>query len=83
MKIEGTVALVTGGASGIGKAVCMSLLQRGAKVCEPYYHIQTLILRHEKSQGKQINQANFRVWSRIFRNDKISEMLLSGNDLFW
>ena len=36
MKIEGTVALVTGGASGIGKAVCKILLQRGAKVCEPF-----------------------------------------------
>lgn len=32
MKIEGTVALVTGGASGIGKATCRKLLQKGAKV---------------------------------------------------
>ncbi|KAK3747041.1 hypothetical protein QZH41_017808 [Actinostola sp. cb2023] len=32
MKIDGTTALVTGAASGIGKAVCEKLLDRGAKV---------------------------------------------------
>ncbi|KAL9975504.1 hypothetical protein ACROYT_G012669 [Oculina patagonica] len=32
MKIEGAVALVTGGASGIGKAICEKLLQQGAKI---------------------------------------------------
>lgn len=32
MKIEGAVALITGGASGIGKAICEKLLQDGAKV---------------------------------------------------
>ena len=32
MKIEGAVALVTGGASGIGKALCEKLLQGGTKV---------------------------------------------------
>lgn len=36
MKIEGGVALVTGGASGIGKAVCEKLLQGGAKVSKPF-----------------------------------------------
>lgn len=32
MKIEGAVAIVTGGASGIGKAICEKLLQGGAKI---------------------------------------------------
>lgn len=32
MKIEGAVAIVTGGASGIGKAICEKLLQSGAKI---------------------------------------------------
>ena len=35
MKIEGSVAIVTGGASGIGKAICEKLLQGGAKVSKP------------------------------------------------
>ena len=32
MKISGCVALVTGGASGIGRGICEVLLQRNAKV---------------------------------------------------
>ena len=32
MKISGCVALVTGGASGIGRGLCDVLLQRNAKV---------------------------------------------------
>ncbi|CAH1776382.1 unnamed protein product [Owenia fusiformis] len=33
MKIEESVAIITGGAQGIGKAVAISLLKLGAKVC--------------------------------------------------
>ncbi|CAH1793385.1 unnamed protein product [Owenia fusiformis] len=33
MKIDGSVAVVTGGAQGVGKAIVEALLQRGANVC--------------------------------------------------
>ena len=46
MKIEGTVALVTGGASGIGKATCRKLLQKGAKVGESYFSKQNRVTKN-------------------------------------
>ena len=32
MKIQGSVAIVTGGAQGIGEKICAALLDRGCKV---------------------------------------------------
>ena len=32
MKIQRSVAIVTGGAQGIGKQICRALLERGGKV---------------------------------------------------
>ena len=32
MKIEGKVAVIIGGSKGIGKAIVLALLQKGAKV---------------------------------------------------
>ena len=32
MKIRGCVAIVTGGAQGIGEKICIALLERGCKV---------------------------------------------------
>lgn len=34
MKIQGSVAIVTGGAQGIGEKICTALLERGCKVSD-------------------------------------------------
>ena len=34
MKIQGSVAIVTGGAQGIGEKICTALLDRGCKVSD-------------------------------------------------
>ena len=51
MKIEGAVALVTGGASGIGKAVCEKLLNGRAKVSYVirFFQGRNLACNHEFS----------------------------------
>ncbi|KAK3724039.1 hypothetical protein QZH41_020319 [Actinostola sp. cb2023] len=48
MKIAGSVAIVTGGAQGIGKEICKALLTRGANVC---------VLDINKHQGQEQVQA--------------------------
>ncbi len=45
MKLEGAVAVVTGGARGIGKAITKSLLQNKAKVEYAYFIIVYLYCR--------------------------------------
>ena len=38
------MAIVTGGASGIGKAICEKLLQGGAKVSKPFFREANTII---------------------------------------
>ena len=37
MDLKGKVALVTGGATGLGRTFCEELLKQGAKVCKYFF----------------------------------------------
>ena len=45
MKIQGSVAIVTGGAQGIGKHICIALLSRGGKVSVTVQYCRVLLFR--------------------------------------
>ena len=45
MKIQGSVAIVTGGAQGIGKHICRALLSRGGKVSVTVQYGRVLLFR--------------------------------------
>jgi len=63
MELENKVAIVTGGDSGIGHAICLALAQAGAAVAISYHRNQAAAeatLQHIKSEGgkAQIAQGN-------------------------
>src|SRR5215472_19371546 len=54
MELENKVAIVTGGDSGIGHAICLALAQAGAAVAISYHRNQAAAeatLQHIKSEG--------------------------------
>ena len=59
MKLEGTIAIVTGGANGIGKAITGALLQRKVKVIKRvmkiYYGQCYLVLLRFKVKTDQVS----------------------------
>ena len=58
MKISGCVALVTGGASGIGRGYCEELLQRNAKVFISTFDILERIMREYRKFYEFVESLN-------------------------
>jgi NAD(P)-dependent dehydrogenase (short-subunit alcohol dehydrogenase family) len=63
MRLDGSVAIVTGGASGIGKACCQRMVQEGARVAIFDVHAEApagsggLVIRCDVSDSAQVRSA--------------------------
>ncbi len=59
MKLEGKIALVTGGGRGIGKAISLALAREGVKVCVNYFHskdaAEEVVKRIKEKGGEAIS----------------------------
>lgn len=66
------MAIVTGGASGIGKAICEKLLQGGAKVSKPFFREANTIIS-EISHGVTVLSLKISV-AIIYKNTRSVEM---------
>ena len=66
MKISDCVALVTGGASGIGQEICKALLKHGAKVhCVNFRQFYRVVTRYVGSGIKRVGSRIRRMGSKI------------------
>ncbi len=64
MRLENKVAVVTGGAQGLGKAMCLRFAQEGAKVIAA--DMQDLDYKHDNVEGKILNVTDSEAVQKFF-----------------
>ena len=81
MKLEGKVAVITGGSGGLGQGICQRLAQEGAKIVVDY-HTHSDAAEQIKAKIEQVGSEALVVQADLSKVEQINNLVQKSIDRF-